>query len=123
MSELHLEISENFEKEKGREPTPRDINKIWEILKDSYTGPNGERRWKTSDNCLPSEVFEEAGMQAPASQKEQRDLEAKKFADAYRAHREKNGYSEEELAGMKAAFGNEEVVDVITGKTVLKGDE
>ena len=30
--------------------------------------------------------------------------------------REKRGYSDEERAEMKAAFGDEEVIDVITGE-------
>ena len=34
----------------------------------------------------------------------------------YRAFRKKHGYSREELAEIQAEFGNEKVVDVLTGQ-------
>ena len=37
----------------------------------------------------------------------------------YISFREKNGYSEEELAEIKSEFGDEEAVDVLTGKAII----
>ncbi len=51
-------------------------------------------------------------------------LNAARYKDAlaiarYISFREKNGYSKEELAELKSEFGNDEVVDVLTGKAII----
>ena len=50
--------------------------------------------------------------------REQKDIETQEFFGRYRAQREKYGYSEEEKAEMRAEFGDEEAVDVFTGKVI-----
>ena len=46
------------------------------------------------------------------------DEEAAKSIAAYRANREKNGYSDEEIHEMRAAFGpGTTITDLLTGKT------
>ena len=47
-----------------------------------------------------------------------RVVENEIFFTQYRANREKYGYSEEEKMEMRAEFGDEEVVDVFTGKAI-----
>lgn len=47
-----------------------------------------------------------------------REAETYEGLKAYVAMREKVGYSDEEMFEMQAAFGDEEVFDVITGKLV-----
>ncbi len=48
-----------------------------------------------------------------------RDIEVKKAIDEYKEYRTKEGYSEEELKEMKAAFGpGTRVVDILSGKTI-----
>ena len=48
----------------------------------------------------------------------QRKIEDKAAIEAYVASRQKYGYTDEEKFEMRAAFGDEEVVDVFTGKTI-----
>ena len=38
--------------------------------------------------------------------------------DEYRSYRKKHGYSREELAEIQAEFGNEQVVDMLTGMLI-----
>ena len=47
-----------------------------------------------------------------------RKIEDLAFLEQYVANRQKYGYSDEEKFEMRAAFGDEEVVDVFTGKVV-----
>jgi hypothetical protein len=47
-----------------------------------------------------------------------RKIEDLAFLEQYVANRQKYGYSDEEKFEMQAAFGDEEVVDIFTGKVV-----
>lgn len=47
-----------------------------------------------------------------------RKIEDKVFLEQYAANRKKFGYSDEEKFEMRAAFGDEEVVDIFTGLKV-----
>lgn len=47
-----------------------------------------------------------------------RKVEADKAIAAYVANRQKYGYSDEERFEMRAAFGDEEVIDIFTGERV-----
>lgn len=47
-----------------------------------------------------------------------RKVEAAKAIEAYVAMRQKVGYSDEEKFEMRAAFGDEEIVDIFTGERV-----
>lgn len=48
----------------------------------------------------------------------QKKVEDKAAIEAYVANRNKYGYSDEEKFEMRAAFGNEEVVDIFTGQVI-----
>jgi hypothetical protein len=48
-----------------------------------------------------------------------RKIEDAKFLEQYIANRQKYGYSDEEKFEMRAAFGDEEVVDIFTGERVV----
>ena len=50
------------------------------------------------------------------SKKKEEDLA---FLEQYVANRKKYGYSDEEKFEMRAAFGDEEVVDLFTGEKVV----
>lgn len=47
-----------------------------------------------------------------------RKVEAAKAIEAYVANRKQYGYSDEEKFEMRAAFGDEEVIDIFTGEKV-----
>lgn len=47
-----------------------------------------------------------------------RKVEQDLFLEQYVANRQKYGYSDEEKFEMRAAFGDEEVVDIFTGKVI-----
>ena len=47
-----------------------------------------------------------------------KNKEDAEFLDQYIANRQRYGYSDEEKFEMRAAFGDEEVVDIFTGKSI-----
>ena len=119
--------------EKYNSTTPR-FNTTWgEFMRlgvrvlgaDEYhLGPQGEIRWNSSNNIVPGDILEMAVVDGTIDiavrnrTEEVREVENAKFFAQYRAQREKYGYSEEEKMEMRAEFGDEEVVDVFTGKAI-----
>jgi hypothetical protein len=85
---------------------------------ETHTGDKGELRWNSNGHCVPIDCMEYAGYPVPAAQKECIRTENEKAVAEYVAYREKNGYTEEEKFEMRAAFGDETVVDVFTGKKI-----
>jgi hypothetical protein len=83
----------------------------------------GVVRWKSNGQVPPTDClncFEAAGflfIREATDAAHQRDLD--KLVAGHRAYREAHGYSGEERAEMRAAFGDDAVVvDVLTGKRV-----
>ena len=91
---------------------------------DYIIGPKGEVRWAYSNNIVPGDILEMAVVDGTIDiavrnrTEEVRIVEDEEFFAQYRANREKYGYSAEEKFEMRAAFGDEEVIDIITGKVV-----
>jgi hypothetical protein len=91
-------------------------------------GPDGVGRWDSNGSVIPADcalAFARFGL-APAldlaATAAARDAETTTALDRYRAWRAAEGYSAEERAGMRAAFGpGAQVVDVITGRPVDLG--
>jgi hypothetical protein len=82
-------------------------------------------RWISSNNIpfadtlaglLADGVITQTQVQASVKQ---RSVEDALTIARYISFREKNGYSEEELAEIKSEFGDEEAVDVLTGKAII----
>lgn len=87
------------------------------IQENSYRGAQGELRWKSSNNCVPMHVFEEAGIEAPKGHQAILEAEADAAIANYKKRMESYEPSAEELFEVEAAFGpGTEVVNVITGK-------
>ena len=92
---------------------------------DFYVDNNDVIRWKSSDNVPPKDILVELLVAGLVNQ----DLvvhsinvnkeEQSAFLKQYVANRAKYGYSDEEKFEMRAAFGDEEVVDIFTGKKVV----
>lgn len=86
---------------------------------------NGVIRWNSSNNVPPKDILTEFLVAGLVSQEEVlrsisiSKIEQEEFLKAYVARRQKYGYSDEEKFEMRAAFGNEEVVDIFTGKKVV----
>ena len=87
-------------------------------------GKQGEVRWSKSGNIVPGDILEMAVADGTLDiavrnrTEEVRKVEDRKFLARYVAQREKYGYSEEEKMEIRAEFGDEEVVDVFTGKAI-----
>ena len=87
-------------------------------------GSKGEVRWVASDNIPPADILEMAVVDGTITwemferTQEQKAIETQEFLGRYQAMREKHGYSQEEKAEMRSEFGDEEVIDVFTGKEV-----
>jgi len=96
------------------------------VTKHEYIiGPKGEVRWAYSNNIVPSDILEMAVVDGTIDialrnrTEEVRKVEDAEFFAQYIANREKYGYSEEEKVEMRAnSDGDEEWVDIITGKTI-----
>lgn len=86
---------------------------------------NGVIRWNSSNNVPPNDILTEFLLAGLVTQEEVlRSISKKKeediaFLEAYVTRRQKYGYSDEEKFEMRAAFGDEEVVDIFTGKKVV----
>jgi hypothetical protein len=81
-------------------------------------------RWKSNDTVPPKDILADlcvAGyitsecLYDSIATKNQEDAA---FLEEYVARRQKYGYSDEEKFEMRAAFGDEEVVDIFTGEVV-----
>ena len=93
--------------------------------KEYHLGPKGELRWNSSNNIVPGDILEMAVVDGTIDiavrnrTEEVREVEDAEFLAQYIANREKYGYSEEEKAEMRAnSDGDEEWVDVLTGKEI-----
>lgn len=81
-------------------------------------------RWNSSDNIPPKDILAEFCVMGFITTETLYDSIACKnkedaaFLEEYVARRQKYGYSDEEKFEMRAAFGDEEVVDIFTGKVV-----
>lgn len=81
-------------------------------------------RWTSSDNIPFKDMLERFLLAGVITEMEmanslvQRKIEDAAAIERYIANRQQYGYSPEELFEMKAAFGDEEVVDIFTGKTI-----
>jgi hypothetical protein len=81
-------------------------------------------RWFSSDNIPPTDIiadFVVAGyidQQIAVNSIEADKVEQRIAIQEYIQRRQKYGYSDEEKFEMRAAFGDEQVVDVFTGKLV-----
>lgn len=82
---------------------------------------NGVIRWNSSNNVPPTDILTEFLIADMVTSEEvarsisKRKEEEIAFLEAYVANRKKYGYSDEEKFEMRAAFGDEEVVDMFTG--------
>lgn len=91
-----------------------------EIQRTANQDSNGAWFWVSNGRYLFNDTLEEAGMAFdPVIQDIARCEQNRKSIQKYIAHREQVGYSDEELAEMRAAFGEETtVVDIFTGKRI-----
>jgi len=96
-------------------------------LEESNVGSLDESRvlrWKSNDACLMRDALEElydggyitAGVLQDTNAA--RDVENTLAIARYVEMRERDGYSDEEMFGMRSAFGDEPVMDVLTGKRI-----
>lgn len=82
-------------------------------------------RWISSNNIPFADTL--AGLVADGvitQNQAQASVQQKTVEDAlaisrYISFREKHGYSEEEIAEIQSEFGDDEVVDVLTGKAII----
>ena len=85
---------------------------------------NGVIRWNSSNNVPFDDMLTEFLIAGLVSQEEvlrsmsAREIEQEESLRAYFEMRKKHGYSDEEKFEMRAAFGDEEVVDIFTGKVI-----
>jgi hypothetical protein len=89
-----------------------------------YIDNNDVVRWKSNDQVPFNDMLTDflvAGLIVQENvlrSMTARKIEDLAFLEQYVANRQKYGYSDEEKFEMQAAFGDEEVVDVFTGKVV-----
>jgi hypothetical protein len=82
-------------------------------------------RWVSNDTVPPLEILTELFVAGYITREIHfdslavRKIEDAKFLEQYIANRQKYGYSDEEKFEMRAAFGDEEVVDIFTGERVV----
>lgn len=94
-------------------------------FENAYIDNNGVIRWVSSDNVPPTDILTEmlvAGFIDQETVVHSMNVDSKEkaaFLEQYVANRAKYGYSDEEKFEMRAAFGDEEVVDMFTGKKVV----
>lgn len=98
------------------------VNKEFEFYIDETNEAAGPVvRWISSNNIPFEDMLERfllAGVITDtdmANSIAQRKVEDKAAIEAYISNRQKYGYSDEEKFEMRAAFGDEEVVDMFTG--------
>ena len=119
------------------DPTP---SKMWGTLgdrarsgvavlaeKEYHLGPKGELRWDSSNNIVPGDILEMAVVDGTISIEVRNTTEQVRIIDDeiaiknYINFRQKHGYSEEELMEIDAEFGDEEPVDIFTGREIRTG--
>lgn len=82
-------------------------------------------RWVSSNNIPFPDMLERFVLSGEITETEmanslvQRKIEDEEAIAMYIANRQQYGYSPEELFEMKAAFGDEEVVDMFTGQRIV----
>jgi len=76
--------------------------------------------WHSNENYLFNDCLEKAGIDFDSeAQDSARSKANEKFISEYREFMETYEYSDEEKAGMRAAFGEgAEVVNIVTGKKI-----
>jgi len=90
-------------------------------------GPKGEVRWAYSNNIVPGDILEMAVVDGTIDialrnrTEEVRAVEDEILIKNYINFRQKHGYSEEELMEINAEFGDEEPVDILTGREIRTG--
>jgi hypothetical protein len=88
-------------------------------LQTDATFTEGVYRWKSNNHVVPADILESVGIpeEVLARCKVARDKDFAVVIANHKAYRAKNGYSDEELFEMRAAFGEgATVVDALTGK-------
>ena len=94
------------------------------MTKDFYIDGNGIVRWDSNDQVPFDDMLTIFLIRGFIDQEHvimsmnARKAESLKALDEYVARRQKYGYSDEEKFEMRAAFGDEEVVDLFTGERV-----
>lgn len=83
----------------------------------------GVARWAASGNVVPEDLIEQVAAQVAAvdveASRAARDEDTRRAVAAYREMRNRHGYSTQERAAIRAAFGpGADVVDVLTGEKV-----
>lgn len=102
--------------------THKYVNQFYIDETNSESGP--VVRWILNDQIPFSDILAEFSVAGLIDQDivinsiNQRKIEDKASIEKYIANRQKYGYSDEEKFEMRAAFGDEEVVDIFTGKVV-----
>ena len=98
------------------------------LTNDEYhLGREGEIRWNSSNNIVPGDILEMAVVDGTISievrnrTEDVRAVEDEIFIKNYINFRQKHGYSEEELMEINAEFGDEEPVDIFTGREIRTG--
>lgn len=90
-----------------------------------YIDVNNVARWNSNDQVPPRDILADLCVAGYITREQIYDsLTAKEaedtaFLEQYVANRKQYGYSDEEKFEMRAAFGDEEVVDMFTGKKVV----
>lgn len=85
---------------------------------------NGVIRWNSSNNVPPTDILTEFLTAGFVTQEEvlrsisMSKIEQEAALRAYVEMRNKYGYTNEEKFEMRAAFGDEEIVDFFTGKRI-----
>ena len=98
------------------------------VAKHEYIiGPKGEVRWAKSNNIVSGDILEMAVVDGTISIEVRNTTEQVRIIDDeiaiknYINFRQKHGYSEEELMEIDAEFGDEEPVDIFTGREIRTG--
>ena len=98
------------------------------LTNDEYhLGREGEARWNSSNNIVPSDILEMAVVDGTISIEVRNTTEQVRIIDDeiaiknYINFRQKHGYSEEELMEIDAEFGDEEPIDIFTGREIRTG--
>ena len=92
-----------------------------------HVGKQGELRWNSSNNIIPADILEMAVVDGTIDIDELnttqavREVEDEIAIRNYINFRNKHGYSEEELMEIEAEFGDEEPVDIFTGREIRTG--
>ena len=90
-------------------------------------GKQGELRWNSSGNIIPSDILEMAVVDGTINIEQRNKTEEVRIVEDeihirnYINFRQKHGYSEEELMEINAEFGDEEPVDIFTGREIRTG--